>query len=120
MRLSVLPALLFVVACGPKSAGISYPTIDGVTNIKGASNAQLVGQVSGKASSHYKGCAGLTEKAYENMALEAKKRGANAVGEFKWKSGNTITELPTVTKKFLLYYWGCGAMVTAEAYKLSE
>ncbi len=54
------------------------------------------------------------------MALEAKKRGANAVGEFKWKSGDTVSDLPTVMPTFLVYYWGCGSSVTAEAYKLSE
>tara|TARA_Y100000589_G_C27070571_1_gene595224 strand:+ start:267 stop:629 length:363 start_codon:yes stop_codon:yes gene_type:complete len=120
MRIVLFLAFFFSMSCGPRWAGIGHPTVEGVTNIKGASNVELIGFVYGKANAPYQGCKGVAQNAYENLAIAAKKRDANALGEFKWKSGKTESELPTVSSIFLFYYWGCRAQVAAEAYKIPQ
>jgi hypothetical protein len=87
-----------------------YPTVSGVKLVKNASNAELKGAVSGVARCHYCGCSGLAEAAYKSAAGEALKIGADSIGNVR------AEENPS----FLLYYWGCKATVTAEAYVLPQ
>ena len=101
---------IFIAGCAVKqvSGSMSYPSVDGVKLVKNATNAELKGGVSGEASCHYCGCGGLAEKAYKSAAEEAKKIGADSIGNVRGEN----------KPSFWVYYWGCKSTVTAEAYVL--
>ena len=122
MRVIAAFAAIFATACGPKPNPPSfvYPEIEGLSIVKSDTNAKWVGKVSGKATAAYKGCEGLPQQAYEKMVTDAKEMDVDAVGNFVWGINYATVNRPYVNRVFHLFYWGCAAKVTADAYRLTE
>ena len=107
----IVLACLLSAGCASKHATISaYPTLDEVKLVENTSNAELLGEVQGVARSHYGGCKGLPEEAYQQAGNAARILGANA-----------ISRVEATTKfSFWVYYWGCNATVNAGAFIVPE